>query len=170
MLVQEIGQATSTIMDIDKLIAAVLGIIEKRLDFDRGMIMLADRERHSLKYVAGYGHTSPEQKILLRQTTFNLNNPNSKGVFVLAMRERRPFLIENLSSIEDVLSAKSLEFARQLGSHSLICVPIVYEKECPGHPGGRQQQIQTTPAAERHEHADRCGVAARHQHCQRPVF
>jgi hypothetical protein len=36
LLVQEIGQATSTILDIDNLIAAVMGIIEKRLDFDRG--------------------------------------------------------------------------------------------------------------------------------------
>ena len=43
MLVQEIGQATSTIMDISKLIATVMGIIEKRLEFDRGIIMLADK-------------------------------------------------------------------------------------------------------------------------------
>jgi len=131
MLVQEIGQATSTIMDISKLIATVMGIIEKRLEFDRGIIMLADKGTGILKYVAGYGHT-PEQKILLRQTTFNLNNPNSKGVFILAMRERRPFLVENLSSIEGGLSSRSLEFARQLGSQSLICVPIVYEKESMG--------------------------------------
>jgi len=131
MLVQEIGQATSTIMGIDKLIKAVLAITEKRLGFDRGMIMLASRERQSLQYVDGYGHTSSQEEIL-RQTQFSLNNPKSKGVFVLAMRERRPFLIENLSSIENMLSDKSLDFARKLGSDSLICVPILYEKDALG--------------------------------------
>ena len=40
--------------------------------------------------------THRNRKILLRQTTFNLNNPNSKGVFILAMRERRPFLVEDI--------------------------------------------------------------------------
>jgi PAS domain S-box-containing protein len=131
LLIQEIGQATSTILDIEPLVLEVMGIIKKRMDFDRGMIMLADKRNHVLKYVTGYGH-SPEQEATLRQITFNLNNPNSKGVFILAMRERRPFLIDNIRQIETSLSPKSLEFARQLGSQSLICVPIVYEKESLG--------------------------------------
>ncbi|TFG43903.1 MAG: hybrid sensor histidine kinase/response regulator, partial [Syntrophobacterales bacterium] len=58
--------------------------------------------------------------------------PKSQGVFVLAMRERRPFLIEDLSSIEDMLSNKSLDFARKLGGDSLICVPVLYEKDALG--------------------------------------
>jgi PAS domain S-box-containing protein len=131
MLVQEIGQATSTIMDIDQLIQAVMGITEKRLGFDRGMIMLADRGRQRLHYVAGFGHT-PAQESLLRHTRFSLDNPTSKGVFVLAMRERRPILVEDLKRIENNLSAKSLEIARQLGSESLICVPIIYENDALG--------------------------------------
>ncbi|HSO60289.1 MAG TPA: hypothetical protein VLR50_04540, partial [Desulfobacterales bacterium] len=57
LLIQEMGQATSTILEIDNLVAAVLGIVEKRMDFDRGMIMLADKERSTLKYVAGFGHS-----------------------------------------------------------------------------------------------------------------
>jgi PAS domain S-box-containing protein len=131
LLIQEIGQATSTLLDTESLVREVMGIIKKRMDFDRGMIMLADRGNHFLKYVTGYGH-SPDQEAILRQTTFNLNNPNSKGVFVIAMRDRRPFLIDNLRQIETSLSPKSLEFARRLGSQSLICVPIVYEKKSLG--------------------------------------
>jgi PAS domain S-box-containing protein len=131
LLIQEIGQATSTILDIEALVREVLGIIKKRMDFDRGMIMLADKGNYFLRYVTGYGH-SPDQEATLQQTHFNLNNPNSKGVFVIAMRERRPFLIDNLQEIEASLSPKSLAFARQLGSHSLICVPIVYEKKSLG--------------------------------------
>jgi PAS domain S-box-containing protein len=131
MLVQEIGQATSTIMDIDKLIQTVMGITEKRLGFDRGMIMLADRSEQLLRYVAGYGHT-PSQEQILRETRFNISNPHSRGVFILAMRERRPILVDGLDSIENNLSAKSLEFARKLGGDSLICVPIIFEKDALG--------------------------------------
>ncbi len=131
MLVQEIGQATSTIMDIDKLIQAVMGITEKRLGFDRGMIMLVDRSKQVLQFVAGYGHT-PSQEQLLRETRFNIDNPDSKGVFILAMRERRPILVNGLNSIENSLSAKSLEFARKLGGDLLICVPIIFENEALG--------------------------------------
>jgi hypothetical protein len=105
LLVQEIGQATSTILDIDNLIAAVMGIIEKRLDFDRGMLMLTNAERTSLQYAAGYGH-SPAQEDILRTTAFNLSNPQSKGVFILAMRERRP-AVENIHQIESDLSPKT---------------------------------------------------------------
>jgi PAS domain S-box-containing protein len=131
MLVQEIGQATSTLLDIDALIAAVMSIIEKRLDFDRGMIMLTDPGKKTLQYVAGYGH-SPAQEDILRTTSFNLDNPHSKGVFILAMRQRRPFLVESIDQIEADLSPKSLEFARKLGSQSLICVPIVHKADALG--------------------------------------
>jgi PAS domain S-box-containing protein len=128
LLILEMGQATSTILEIRQLAATVMAILHKRLDFDRGMLMLADRSEDVLRYVAGFGHT-PEQDQLLHETTFNLNNPNSRGVFILAMRERRPFLVNDIRSIEPDLSPKSLEFARRLGTHSLICVPVVYEKE-----------------------------------------
>jgi len=131
LLVQEIGQATSKILDIDRLFNTVAGVMEKRLDFDRGMIMLVDKQKATLRYCAGYGQNRPEEEILIN-TEFHLNNPKSKGVFVLAIKEQRPFLINNISEIQDSLSRKSVEIANQLGSQSLICVPIVYEKESLG--------------------------------------
>jgi PAS domain S-box-containing protein len=127
LLILEMGQATSTILDIRQLAATVMAILQKRLDFDRGMLMLADSSDNRLKYTAGFGHT-PEQERLLQATSFNLSNPDSRGVFILSMRERRPFLVNDIRAIEPDLSAKSLEFARQLGTRALICVPVVYEK------------------------------------------
>ena len=131
MLVQEIGQATSKILDTDMLIKTVAGVMDKRLDYDRGVIMLANRDQTRLKYHAGYGH-SDEQHKYLQQTEFHLDNPESKGLFVLAIRERKPFLINNISEIEKSLSPRSLDFAKRMESHSLICVPIVYETEALG--------------------------------------
>ncbi len=128
LLVQEIGQAASNIFDINQLLRAVAGVMEKRLEFDRGMIMLIDRKESKLRYVTGYGQSPDEEKIL-KNTTFHLDNPESKGVFVLAVKEQRPFLVNNISEIQDSLSPHSLEVARLLGSKPLICVPIIYEKK-----------------------------------------
>ncbi len=128
LLVQEIGQATSNIFDINQLLRTVAGVMEKRLDFDRGMIMLTDKKETKLRYFTGYGQ-SPDEESILKNTTFHLDNPESKGVFVLAVKEQRPFLVNNISEIQDSLSRKSLEIAKRLGSQSLICVPIIYEKK-----------------------------------------
>ena len=131
LLVQEIGQATANILDIENLLKTVAGVMEKRLDFDRGMIMLVDKHNNVLQYCAGYGQNKMEED-LLKQTHFHLNNPDSKGLFVLAIREQRPFLINNISDIESSLSRRSYDVAKQLGSEALICVPIIYEKRSLG--------------------------------------
>lgn len=131
LMVQEIGQATANILDIENLLKTVAGVMEKRLDFDRGMIMLVDKEQSVLQYFAGYGQNELEEDIL-KQTRFHLNNPDSKGLFVLAIKEQRPFLINNISDIESSLSRRSYDIAKQLGSEALICVPIIYEKRSLG--------------------------------------
>ncbi|MCD6571591.1 MAG: phosphohydrolase, partial [Deltaproteobacteria bacterium] len=114
LLIQEIGQASSTILNIDKLINTVVSIMEKRMDFDRGMIMLANEKKTRLTYIAGYGY-SKEQEELLQQTKFHLDKSDSKGTFVLAFKEQRPFLVNDISEIEKDLSERSQEFAKQIG-------------------------------------------------------
>jgi PAS domain S-box-containing protein len=131
LMVQEIGQATASILDIDRLLKTVAGVMEKRLHFDRGMIMLVNKEKTVLRYRAGYGQNRPEEEIL-RSTQFHLNNPESKGIFVVAIREQQPFLIDNLGEIQNTFSQRSSEIANKLGGQSLICVPIIYEKESLG--------------------------------------
>ena len=131
LLIREIGQATSSILDIKKLVKAVTGVMEKHLDYDRGAIMLANKERTLLLHAAGYGYTK-EQENLLGRTGFHLDNPESKGMFVLAFRDQEPFLLSDFAEAKERLSKKSQELAQQMGVQSLICVPIVYEKESLG--------------------------------------
>jgi PAS domain S-box-containing protein len=131
LLVQEIGQATSTILDIDELLNAVASVMEKRLDFDRGMIMLAEREKTLLHHMAGYGYNKEEEE-LLRQTSFELDNPKSSGIFVVSFKEQKPFLVNDVVEIEKKFSKRSRELAKNLGVQALICVPIVYEAESLG--------------------------------------
>jgi len=128
LLIQEIGQVASKTLAIDELIQNVVIVMENRLDFDRGMIMLANKEKTRLIYKAGYGQDQ-NQEIFLRRTQFNLDKPESKGPFVLAMREAKPFLINDIRDIEGTISQRSLDLAKIMDSNSLICVPILYESE-----------------------------------------
>ena len=131
LIIQKIGQATSSILNIENLINTVVSIMEMHIDFDRGMIMLANSDKTRLIYIAGYGYDRQTEKIL-QQTEFHLDNPESKGVFVVAFKDQKPFLVNDISEIQKKLSKRSLEFAQQIGVLSLICVPIVYEKESLG--------------------------------------
>lgn len=131
MLMQEIGQAVSSILNIDQLLNFVVNTLQKRLDFDRGMIMLANPERTELSYICGFGY-NPEHEELMLNTSFHLDNPTSKGPFVKSFREQVPCLISDIKDFYDILSPRSNEFAEALGVQSFICVPIIYEGQSQG--------------------------------------
>ncbi len=130
-LVKEVGQATAMFLDTHKLLSAVTEAMEKRLDFDRGGIWLANDEKTRLTYTMGYGYDR-ELELLLRRTDFHLDNLSAKGVAVQAFRSQSPFLVNDISAIEKDLSERSLRFVKQVGAQSFICAPIVYERESLG--------------------------------------
>ncbi len=131
LLVQEIGQAVSSILDIEKLMGVVMETLRKRLNFDRAMIMLADSDKTYLVYTSGYGY-DPEVESILKTTNFRLDNPRSRGPFVVAFREQRPFLVDDVDNLKDEISPRTLEFIRSFNVRSFICVPIVYEDKSEG--------------------------------------
>jgi PAS domain S-box-containing protein len=131
LLIQEIGQATTKITDSEKIIEKVINVMARRLHFDRGMIMLVNEQKTRLVFKGGYGHTK-QQEELIRNIEFHLDNPNSRGIFVRTVKQQKPFLIDNLSELMNDFSSRSKEISRKLGSQSVICVPIVYEKESLG--------------------------------------
>jgi len=130
-LVKEIGQATSIILDIDKLLEFIMGSIEKHLDFDRGMIMLADRKKTHLIYKAGFGD-NPDMITGSEEIKFHIDKPESKSVVMKAFREQKPYLIDDINKIEGDFSERSRNIVKQTGANSFICVPIVFEKESLG--------------------------------------
>ncbi|GFE58997.1 HD domain-containing phosphohydrolase [Geobacter sp. AOG1] len=128
LMANEVGQAISRQTNIDDILTNVVQILEKRLDYDRGLILLTNREKDRLMFRAGFGY-SDEQLGLLKKTAFHLNRPESKGAFVVALREQRPLLINDVNEIEGDLSPRSLAFVNKLGAQSFICCPIVCEDE-----------------------------------------
>ena len=119
------------ILEINQLLAFIMEALEKRLDFDRGMIMLSNREKTRLVYTIGYGY-SQEHREYLENIEFHLDNPNSRGAFVLSFRNQTPLLINNIDEITKDFSPRSVEFAKKMGTHSFICVPIVFKGESMG--------------------------------------
>lgn len=130
-LIQEIGQASSNILDIDELLAFVMGTIKKRLNYDRGLIMLANQEESRLVYKVGYGY-SPDDENFLKNAEFHLDNPASKGPFVSAYKKQKPFLINDINTIKADVSERTSGFISRLRVESFICIPIIYEGKSEG--------------------------------------
>ncbi len=130
-LVQEIGKTISSVLDIDELLERVMMTLEKHLDYNRGMVLLGNEEKTRLVYRAGYGFESDQERYFSR-IRLHLDNPASKGPLVLAYKEQKPYLIDNVEEISSDLSARSKDLVDLTGTHSFICVPIVYENESLG--------------------------------------
>jgi two-component sensor histidine kinase len=122
-LIHEVGLTLTRQRHIEGILQDVAHILEKRLDYDRGMILLADNERTVLNFKAGFGYTEDELSSL-RRASFRLRS-DSKGILVVCFRERRPFLINDIDEIKHDLSPHSLDFIREMGVKSFICCPIV---------------------------------------------
>jgi len=131
LLANEIGQAISRQTNLDDILDNVVQVLEKRLDYSRGMILLRDAEQSRLAFRAGFGYVD-EQLALLKHADFRLDRPESRGIFVVCYREQRPFLINDFGDIEQDLSRRSRQLAQKLGAKSFLCCPIISEGETVG--------------------------------------
>jgi len=130
-LTNEIGQAVSGQASIDDVLKNVVNIAQKRLDFDRGFILLANEDKTRLILRAGFGYI-PEIASYFPKAGFHLDFPESQGVFKVSFEQQKPFLINDINDITHTLSHRSLEFARKTGTNAFICCPIVNNNESLG--------------------------------------
>lgn len=131
LMINEIGQAISKQIQIDDILSRVNEVFKKRLDYDRGLILLQNRDKTRLEYRAGFGYREDDIE-MMKAVKFHLDRETSRGVFVICHKERRPFLVNDIDEITSELSARSLEFARKMGSKSFICCPVIFEDESLG--------------------------------------
>jgi HD-GYP domain-containing protein (c-di-GMP phosphodiesterase class II) len=90
------------------------------------MIMLANKDRDQLLFRTGFGYSNSQLQIL-NSIAFHLNKPTSRGVFVVAFHEQRPFLIDDVHDLKGRLSQRSYSLIEKLGARSFICCPIICE-------------------------------------------
>lgn len=129
LMVNEVGRTISKERSIGDILDGVVDVLERRLDFDRGVILLANAEKTRLQLRAAYGYPQEIVAQLRGEGGFHLDRPESRGVFVLCFRDKRPLLVNDIAQIERDFSPRSLEFARATGVKSFICCPIIYEDE-----------------------------------------
>lgn len=127
----EIGRAISNPTDIELILSQVIQILEKRLDFDRGLILLKDADSSRLQFRGGFGY-DPHLRRILECTEFHLDRPGSRGVFTQVFKSQKPLLVDDFESLRDQHTTHSIEFACQLGIKSFICCPIICEGEAVG--------------------------------------
>lgn len=123
-MANEIGLAISGKISINEILEGVTKILREKLDYERGLILLANHDRSQLQFKAGFGYNK-EQLSVLDKTSFQLDRPKAKGSFVVTFREQKSILVNNISEIEASLSSRSLAMARALGVNAFVCCPIV---------------------------------------------
>ncbi len=130
-LIQEIGQTVSRILDEQRIANSIMAVVEKHLYFDRGMILLAEPAGRRLHLTADFGYTA-QQRALLGDHEFNLEDPVSDGLIIRAFREQKPFLVKDVAKIIKQASPKRRKLMRRVGVKSFVCLPIVYERQSLG--------------------------------------
>lgn len=131
IITNEIGLAISGKTNVKAVLNSIVKTLQKRLDFDRGLILLANTTETRLEFKAGFGYSDAHHR-WLKHLHFSLDKPTSRGVFVVSFRGQKAFLINNIDDIQSELSPRSLEFARQVGSRSFICCPIACDGQSLG--------------------------------------
>lgn len=130
-IAREIGEAITSPNNLDEVLQVVVHTLESTLDFDRGLVLLANGNTQRLEIRGAFGYTD-EYLNLLESTSFSLANPNSQGPLVVSYREQRPVLVNNITEISDQVSPKSRQFIEALGTKSFLAVPIVLENQSIG--------------------------------------
>jgi signal transduction histidine kinase len=132
LLVNEIGQVLAKESNIDGLFSEVANLLEKRLDYDRCMLLLPNSQKGALEFKAGYGFTGEELETV-KNCTYSLDKPHPNGLFTGVFSTREPALFNNLEETKQKrLSLETYTLLEKMGIKSIISCPIIYEDESLG--------------------------------------
>lgn len=131
LMINEIGQAISKQTSIENILNIVIQIFKNRLDYDRCMLLVRNAEKGTLTFQTGFGYTIKQHKIL-KNSEYKLARPKSRDIFILSFNEKKPYLINDISSFKKNLSQRSIQFIKDMGIGSFICCPIICDKESIG--------------------------------------
>ncbi|HNW27004.1 MAG TPA: HD domain-containing phosphohydrolase [Spirochaetota bacterium] len=128
LMINEIGQAVSRQTNIESILKIVIQIFRNRLDYDRCMLLMRNEKKDALIFQTGFGYT-PAQLKTLKNTEFRLRKQKTRDIYSVSYNEKKPYLVNDISLVDENLSAQSMQFIRELGARSFICCPIVCDRE-----------------------------------------
>jgi PAS domain S-box-containing protein len=130
-MLAKIGRTMANIMSKDKLIQAASNAMENYLDFDHGMILMADGRHNRLYYAGGFGYSEEDIRQFQNYEIEAFNNPSDDPISA-AFIKQEPVIATVLAGTATETPEPLNLFLKSTGSQSRICVPIVYESESLG--------------------------------------
>ena len=125
-LVQEVGEITSVVQSEIEISSAVSEVMRKRLDYNRGAILLTKNDRNSLFFAGGYGFSKDEIDIL-NNIKFRLDYQTSGGILQKVFNKQEPQIIGDINKLANLLNIKNRELIKKLQIQAMACVPIIHE-------------------------------------------
>ncbi|HOO44587.1 MAG TPA: PAS domain S-box protein [Deltaproteobacteria bacterium] len=125
LLVQEIGTATSKMLDIDNLLETVTDKMEELLAIDRVVILLANEQQTGLVYKKGFG-LSTGQEDTLSGKLFDMELLDRGDIAENPSNEVPPLLLNGREG-EEPLSRQAADISHYLDIESFVLAPIVFE-------------------------------------------
>lgn len=126
LVVQRLGRETARLFDLETYLTTVMEVMGRRLGFDRGAILLVDKNTDRIRLAAGFG-LSPAQEQLLNSAEDHLADPQYNRFAVALLKEGKSLLVNDLSTLSEKIPDESYNFATMLKARTCIAVPIQYE-------------------------------------------
>jgi PAS domain S-box-containing protein len=131
LLIQEVGQTVSGLLDIDQINRAVLKIIKKHTHYDFGSILLANEQKNRLQRTAEFVSRGDELNFF-KSNDYDLTHQGTDGVLTECFNSQKPFLVNDVAEIENDPVERYSAHLDLNDIKSFICVPITYKKESLG--------------------------------------
>lgn len=130
-LIHEMGEALSNKRTTEDVLYEVSQIMEKRLSFDCGAILLVSENKTRLAIRGAFGYSYDEISDLMK-TSFHLDNPASTGPFTRAYHEKTAVVVSSADDMRGNLSKRSQKIVDDLSIESFIACPIIVADEVIG--------------------------------------
>lgn len=131
LIINEIGTTISQSTNIEQILTDIVQIFKSMLHYNRCAIYLANKERTRLVFRQGVSQ-NPEHFDMAKKFAFHLDRPESEGIFVKAFHKQEPIFTDDINHLAGKISPRSMDLAKALEVHSMICCPIVCEGESLG--------------------------------------
>lgn len=126
LFIQELSEAGASDIDGDNLLTTMLDIMNKRLYFDFGSILLLDKEDNKLDCVARYGFDDSLHN-LIEKTPFPIKN-DSTNPLVKTFINKKPCIYNDIEALPEVIYHAVIK----TNLRSFIVLPIVYKENSIG--------------------------------------